>query len=224
MADYSLSLDYLGPAPTAALSVSPSSGDSPLTVTIDTSGCTPAAGQSIDHVGLDWNSDGIDDFNAAPGSFQIVLYDPVSYDFTAKVYQSDGLTNFALDSCSVNGTLGEVEPNDTIDTYQGIPGGWVTDMLCEIGPGIFQGGNDDFFGYTAGVDGTVSFSVDYEVAMPGVGIIIYVDGGFVDQDQNDDGTAQVTTSVQAGQVVTLQVFCENETHVVQGYTLDSSFN
>ncbi len=226
VADYYLDMSYLGQPPTAAVSISPDNGNAPLTITVDTSASVAAPDDFLGAVLIDWNSDGIDDFNAgAPGSFQVVLYEPRSYTITAKIIQGDGQFATAIDTVDVSGSVDESEYNNSFAEAQLLPSDNFSNFAGVIGPGEDPDGNLDFYRLTAGSNGVLIFDLDYENALgAGISLELYYMGDLVASDTSGGDHLQVGTGAVMGEEYYLLVGGNDYTALTSGYHLDCSIN
>lgn len=225
VADYYLDTNYLGEAPIAALSITPDNGAAPLTVTVDTSASSAAFDDYIAAVYFDWNSDGVYDYNVnSAGTFQVVLYEPRTYNITAKVVQGDGQSATASDTVDVSGTVDEIEPNDSFATAEVLPSDNFSNFVGVSGPGADAEGVVDYYKVTASSNGTLTFDLDHENAFATINIEVYSSDTLVASDYGLGDHLQVSTPVTNGQELYLIVSGLDFTELTHGYNLDCSVN
>ncbi len=222
--DYILRVQRPGVAPTAALAITPDSGAAPLAVNLDLTGCSVAPDETLSYVLYDWNNDtetdavGID-FSAFP----LTLYRNGDTVISLKVVQSDGQEVRAEDNCTVSGSYNETEPNNDVATEADeLPGSDFADFLAEIGPGIDNGGNDDWYSFYADNNGMGSIFLNYESSFDPVYMELRDSNLFsLGNDYSHDGSLEIQNNMVMGGLYYLVVYTENNSNLAQGYALSS---
>lgn len=202
--DYELSGRFApGSLPVARVSASPRFGNLPLEVNFDASASSDPDGGALTKFEWDFDGDGIFDLDSGSDPTVDYTYETDgSFQARVRVTDNEGATGEAVIAIVAGSpTYFEIEPNNNFAQANVLPLFPFPSPTVNgnVGPGGYDGGNDDYFVFTTTQSGTPEFSLTYNRFAGKVALVLYdEEGQLVYESRIGHGVELINEDVPAG--------------------------